>query len=110
MDLKCAKKIQFKLILLGLFVFLNCANLKAADDELSLDSELDQAAPAAPESTSPVPVSEQPTSDASIDASLDAALNETATSTDDEIEAPQATVGSTRSHGYDHRRAGRGTA
>ena len=95
MDLKYAKKIQLKAILLGLIVFLNCADLKAADGELSLDSELDQASPAAPntKSTGTVPVSEQPTSEAAIDASLDAALNDPATAADTDLEAPAATGG-----------------
>lgn len=93
MDLNRAKKIQLKIILLGLIVFLNCANLKAADDELSLDSELDQASPAAPNSTSEIPVSEQPTSEAAVDASLDDALNDPATTPDTELEAPVATGG-----------------
>lgn len=93
MDLTCAKKIQLKIILFGLIVFLNCANLKAADDELSLDSELDQASPAAPNSSSTIPVSEQPTSEAAIDASLNDALNDPATTPDTELEAPVATGG-----------------
>lgn len=95
MDLNRAKRIPLKIILLGLMVFLNCATLKAADEELSLESELNQATPAspAPNSTSEIPVSAEPTSEAAIDASLDDALNDPATTSDTEIEASVATGG-----------------
>lgn len=95
MNLYCIRKIQFKIIFLGLVVFLNCAGAIAADDELSLDSELDQASPAAPNSnsSSTIPVSEQPTSEAALDASLDDALNDPATTSDSELETPVVTGG-----------------
>lgn len=91
MDLKRAKNIHIRIILIGLIVFLNCAGVSAVEDELSLENELNQAgsntAPA-PGSTNPIPVSEQPTSEAAIDASLEQALNDPTLSSEAEIEAP----------------------
>lgn len=94
MNLKRSNKIHLKIILVSLMVFLNCANLSAAEDELSLEGELDQAGVApAPNtnSTSTIPVSEQPSSEAAIDASLEDALNDTATTP--ELETPAASGG-----------------
>ncbi len=74
MNLRCTKKIQLKIVLVGLVTFLNCAHLQAADDDLLLENEIDQSqtqtTPNQPSNTT-IPTSEQPTSE---DLSLDAAL------------------------------------
>lgn len=87
MNFNSVKKNQTIIIFLGLILFFSCPNVSAADDELSLENELNQAQGTT--SSSPVPTSEEPTSE--VDPGLESALNDPAVT--GEVEEPVVSGG-----------------
>lgn len=83
MKIMCFKKIQFKIVLTSLIVLLNCIFASAAEDELSLEEELDQAQTGV--SSSSAPVSDLPTSEAgSVDPALETPAGSSSVDYEDE--------------------------